>query len=77
MYILYYTPTCPFCIRVLDFAKEAEITLTLKNINEEQYAQELMERGGKTQVPYFVDEEEGREMYESSDIIGYLTLKEI
>ncbi len=75
MYTLYYKPTCPYCIMVLEFAKEQGIELSLKDINDDTIAAELVERGGKRQVPYLVDEEDAKEMYESSDIIGYLTLK--
>ncbi len=74
MYILYYKPTCPYCIRVVDFAEEQGIKLELKDINEPALREELIEKGGKAQVPYLVDHEAGKEMYESADIIGYLTL---
>ncbi len=77
MYTLYYKPTCPFCIKVLDFAKEHGVQFALKDINDPEIAQELVERGGKRMVPYLVDEEAGKEMYESSDIIAYITLKEL
>lgn len=77
MYTLYYKTTCPYCVKVLDFAKEHDITFTLKDINDEGVAEELIERGGKRMVPYLVDEEVGKEMYESSDIIAYITLKEL
>jgi len=33
---------------------------------------ELASRGGKVQVPYLIDPNTGREMYESDDIIVYL-----
>lgn len=71
--ILYYKPTCPYCIKVLNFAQEQGIVFTLKNIVEDPaIAQELIDRGGKRQVPYLVDAEHGVEMYESDDIIEYL-----
>lgn len=77
MYTLYYKPTCPFCIRVTEFAKEHDISFTLKDTSDPVIAQELVERGGKSMVPYLVDEEVGKEMYESSDIIAYITLKQL
>jgi len=77
MYTLYYKPTCPYCIKVTDFAKEHDISLSLKDINVDSVAEELIARGGKRMVPYLVDEEAGKEMYESSDIIAYITLKEL
>jgi glutathione S-transferase len=36
---------------------------------------ELLQRGGKSQFPYLVDEEAGVEMYESGDIVAYLAKK--
>jgi glutathione S-transferase len=37
-----------------------------------EYEKELMDKGGKLQVPFLVDEERGVSMYESDDIIEYL-----
>lgn len=73
MFTLYYKPTCPFCQRVLQMADNLGVTLNLKDISEdESFAEELIARGGKRMVPYLVDEKNGVEMYESSDIIDYL-----
>lgn len=67
---LYIKPGCPYCKKVLDFANHHEITFTtLKNREEEVVRNELIARGGKRQVPYFVDEDTKIEMYESDDII--------
>ena len=45
--------------------------LTLKNISEsEQYRNELIQSGGKQQVPAL--DIDGKIMYESDDIINYL-----
>ena len=63
---------CPFCIKVLKFAEENGIGLELRNIADDAVAAELVERGGKRQVPYLVDTERGVEMYESDDIVAYL-----
>jgi len=74
MLTLYYKPTCPFCQRVLGEAETMGIQFNLKDISvDEVIAAELIKRGGKRQVPYLVDEEKGVEMYESIDIIDYLT----
>lgn len=75
MYTLYYKPTCPYCVKVLDFAKENNIEFELKDINESGVGEELVARGGKRMVPYLIDEEAGKEMYESMDIIEYLRSK--
>lgn len=73
MLTLYYKPTCPYSQRVLAAAEDANITLNLKDIsNDEAVKNELIALGGKKQVPYFVDSERGEAMYESNDIVAYL-----
>jgi len=72
MYILYNTPFCPYCQKVVSFSEEKGIELTLRNINEGDHRADLIERGGKATVPYLVDDSNGTEMYESDDIITYL-----
>lgn len=72
--ILYYKPTCPFCMKVLDFASKHNITFDLRDIiADEKNADALVARGGKRQVPYLIDEENNTEMYGSDDIIAHLT----
>ena len=73
MLTLYYKPTCPFCQRVLQNAENLGIEFNLKDITEsDDIANELLEKGGKTQVPYLVDEKNGVAMYESDDIVDYI-----
>lgn len=72
MRTLYVKTGCPFCSKVLNYAKENGITFDLKNIADDAVAAELVQRGGKRQVPYLVDGERGVEMYESDDIVAYL-----
>ena len=73
MYKLYYRPECPFCQKVLSFIKESGMEVELKDIAEESNLNELMEKGGKKQVPFLVDEGKDTSMYESDDVINYLT----
>ena len=71
--ILYYKPTCPYCVKVLDFANEHGISFELRDIvADDAHAEALIARGGKRQVPYLIDEANGVEMYESNDIIEHL-----
>ena len=73
MFTLYYTPTCPFCQRVLQTAKNLGVEFDLKDISEDEMcANELIEKGGKRQVPFLIDTEKDVSMYESSDIIDYI-----
>ncbi len=66
---LYYKPTCPFCIKVLEYLQDKKITVTLKNTSDESYQQELLKIGGQKQVPCLVID--GKALYESDDIINW------
>lgn len=49
------------------------LKMDLKDVSaDEALKAELIEKGGKKQVPYLVDADRGEAMYESSDIIAYL-----
>ncbi len=70
--ILYVKTRCPYCEKVRARAGELNIPLEERNIAQAEYLDELMEKGGKRQVPFLVDEERGVSMYESDDIITYI-----
>jgi glutathione S-transferase len=71
---LYYKPTCPYCVRVLTANETIKAPLTLLNVSAATGAMEaLMDKGGKTQVPFLEDTDRGVSMYESNDIITYLS----
>jgi len=73
MLTLYYRPTCPFSQRVLQMADNLKVEFDLKNISEDEAAaKDLIEKGGKQQVPFLVDTEKDVSMYESYDIIDYI-----
>jgi len=67
---LYYMDYCPFCIKVLNFIKENNIDIELKNINIKENHDELLSIGKKDQVPMLSID--GKPLYESDDIIDYL-----
>jgi len=70
--ILYYKPTCPYCIKVLHFLEQNDISVPLKNINENSLnRQELIDIGGKGQVPCLVIDGKALALYESDDIIQW------
>ena len=54
------------------FMDENGITAELRDRSKKNNREELIIRGGKPQVPYFIDTETGVEMYESEDIIEYI-----
>lgn len=68
---LFMKPTCPYCIKVMNFMSENNITIPLRDIvADESAAETLIAIGGKRQVPcLFID---GKPLYESDDIIEWL-----
>ena len=73
MLTLYYKETCPFSQRVLQIAENLGVEFDLKDIEDsEDIVAELVEKGGKRQVPYLVDTDKDVAMYESNDIIDYI-----
>lgn len=68
---LFMKPTCPYCIKVMNFMSENNITIPLRDIvADESAAETLIAIGGKHQVPcLFID---GKPLYESGDIIEWL-----
>lgn len=76
MLTLYVKTGCPWSVRVLEFAQKNNIEFSvMKNRDEAGVRDELIKRGGKGQFPYLVDIESGIEMYESVDIIEYISKK--
>lgn len=67
---LYYKDTCPFCKRVLRFMEKMDVTCEMKDTTNSKNFDELLNIGGKTQVPCMVIA--GKPMYESMDIINYI-----
>ena len=73
---LYMKPTCPYCIKVMNFMEDNSIAIPLRDIEaDEEAAKTLISVGGKRQVPcLFID---GRPLYESGDIIEWLRANEL
>lgn len=72
MLTLYVRTGCPYCAKVLAAGEELGLTFNTKNIADAGVAEELIERGGKRQVPCLIDTDKGVAMYESDDIVTYL-----
>lgn len=73
MVTLYMKPTCPFCRRVVAVLDRLSIDIEQKDISDnDAYAAELVEKGGKQQVPFLLDEANDIALYESDDIVAYL-----
>ncbi len=67
---LFYSPTCPYCHKVLAYMQKQDIACQMKNTMEPGVRDELIQIGGKGQVPCLIIS--GQPMYESNDIIDYL-----
>jgi glutaredoxin len=73
--ILYEHFTCPFCFMTRRIIKQLGITIARRDIlKNSAYRQELLEGGGKSQVPCLriAQEQQVIWLYESSDIIKFL-----
>jgi len=68
MLTLYVKTGCPYCAKVLTVGEELKLSFDEKNIADPAVAAELIEKGGKRQVPYLIDSDANVEMYESDDI---------
>jgi glutaredoxin len=68
---LYVMDTCPYCRRVLNYLQQRRHPqMTQKDIAKNStYRKELLDIGGKTQVPCLVID--GKALYESTDIIQW------
>lgn len=68
---LYYFPSCPYCRAVLDCLERMGLEIPMRDIQKEEGARDdLLEIGGKGQVPCLVID--GQPLYESDDIIRWL-----
>lgn len=75
-YQLFQYDSCPFCYQVRLFLQENGINIPLRDTLRDSTArQELLAGGGRQMVPCLrIEREDGVQwLYESRDIIGYLT----
>lgn len=75
MILIYKMEGCPYCNKVINYLKTKNLEYRLLDISEKQYLQELLSTGGMEQVPFMVDTDNSKKMYESDDIIEYLSLQ--
>ncbi len=67
---LYFKPTCPYCLKVLNYMRANDIEMEMRDTFDAGNRDELMRLNGTTQVPCLVVDNEP--MLESDDIIEYL-----
>lgn len=71
--LLYNMEGSPYCRKVREALCELDLVCLVRNVPKGSPRRtELRERGGKVQVPYLVDPNTHRELYESDDIVAYL-----
>ena len=75
--VLYKSPICGFCFRVIRFLKRQGISMQMRDVFMDTGASgELVSGGGRSTVPCLrIQQDDGSVewMYESLDIIEYLT----
>jgi len=77
---IYQFPACPFCQIVIREARNLglEEGRDYELINASRGTpgrEEVVQLGGRSQVPFLVDEDAGVQMYESADIAEYMRRK--
>jgi glutathione S-transferase len=72
--VLYEFESCPFCRRVREALSMLDLPARILPCPKggHRFRDELIARAGKSQYPYLVDPNTGKEMYESADIVAYL-----
>lgn len=70
--VLYYRPSCPYCKKIEQYLKKEKKwdSFRKKDIRNQAVLEELIQRGGKRQVPCLMVN--GKAMYESNDILNWL-----
>lgn len=72
MLTLYVRTGCPYSAKVLATVETLQVPVDLRHIEEQANLDELMERGGKEQVPFLWGEDGEVNIYESDTINRYL-----
>lgn len=71
---LFEFESCPFCRKVREALSILDLDAMVYPCPQDgpRFRPEAVRRGGKSQFPYLVDPNTGRELYESDVIVGYL-----
>lgn len=73
MFDLFILETCPYCQKVMNFMKEKGIKYHKFDTIINDNVLRLLSLGGKDQVPFLYNEDTNEKLYESDEIIKYLT----
>lgn len=72
MITIYVKTGCPYCALVIHKVDELGLNAEYKNTSDPVVVDELVEKGGRHQEPFLVDDDTGVTMYESTEIVNYL-----
>ena len=73
MLILFHKEDCPFSAKVRQFMSDHHISFVAVSCSKEAPSRKILKTlGGKEQVPFLLDTDKGKWMYESGDIIDYV-----
>lgn len=73
MLILFHKEECPYCAKVRQYMSDESVSyVSVVTPNGSDSRQILDQLGGKQQVPFLVDTNAGKWMYESADIMEYV-----
>jgi glutaredoxin len=70
---LYVMESCPYCKKVMSFLDENNVSYSKMDISNRENYDALLNLGGMEQVPFLNDTENNVKMYESDDIIKYVS----
>ena len=70
---LYVMESCPYCKKVMSFLEENNVSYSKMDISNRENYDALLNLGGMEQVPFLNDTENNVKMYESDDIIKYVS----
>ncbi len=74
MYLLFHKEKCPYSQKVRQFMSDQNISYISIISNGDSPSRKMIDKlGGKSQVPFLVDVDKGTVIYESGDIIDYLS----
>ena len=73
MLILFHREECSYCLKVRQFMSDNCVSyVSVVSPKESPSRKVLMQLGGKQQVPFLIDTDQGEMMYESDDIVEYV-----
>ena len=70
---LYVSQYCPYCKKVMNYLQGNDVDFNMLDVADSENFDKLVKLGGKDQVPFLNDTENDVLMYESDDIIDYIS----